>query len=194
MRRRAELVDETRQRITDAAIRLHTTVGPSKTSISTIADEAGVTRLTVYRHFANADELFEACRGHWRVQHPRPDTTAWRAIPHLEDRARRAFTELYGWYRQNGADLYPIFRDAEWMPRSSQETARAEARATVEDLVADHDTRARGRLLRAAAGHLTGYWSWRSLAIEQGLNDVEAVDLAVGILMGAARKTATKPA
>ena len=68
MRRRAEQVDETRLRITEAAVRLHTTVGPAHTSIAAIAEAAGVTRLTVYRHFADLDTLFEACTAHWTGQ------------------------------------------------------------------------------------------------------------------------------
>ena len=54
MQRRAAQVDETRLKITEAAVRLHTTVGPSQTSIAAVAEEAGVTRLTVYRHFADS--------------------------------------------------------------------------------------------------------------------------------------------
>ena len=79
MGRRAERVDETRERITAAAVRLHTTVGPSRTSIASIAEAAGVTRLTVYRHFADLDAVFDACMAHWAAQNPRPDADAWRA-------------------------------------------------------------------------------------------------------------------
>src|SRR5665647_2726981 len=68
MRRRAEQVNQTRERITEAAARLHTTVGPAHSSIAAIAEEAGVTRLTVYRHFADLDALFEACRAHWSAK------------------------------------------------------------------------------------------------------------------------------
>ena len=88
MRRRAELVDQTRQRIIEATVRLHTTIGPANTSIASVAEEADVTRLTVYRHFGDLDVLFEACRGHWRAQNPPPDASAWLAIPDLEARAR----------------------------------------------------------------------------------------------------------
>src|SRR5829696_103015 len=78
MRRRAELVDQTRQRIIEATARLHTTLGPSRTTIAGIADEANVTRLTVYRHFPDIEELFLACRAHWRATHPAPDAGRWR--------------------------------------------------------------------------------------------------------------------
>ena len=111
MRRRAELVDATRQRIIEAAVRLHTTVGPANASIAAIAEEAGVTRLTVYRHFADAEELFTACMAHHAALYPRPDPAAWATNPDLGDRARVALTGLYGWYVDHGADLVPLVRD-----------------------------------------------------------------------------------
>ncbi len=188
MRRRAELVDQTRLRITEAAVRLHTTVGPSNTSISTVAEEAGVTRLTVYRHFADLDELFDACRSHWYTTNPLPDATAWRSIPGLEDRARRAFSELYGWYREHGAELFPIYRDMATMPRSTQEEIRAQWAAVADALVDDLPVApAARRTLRAVAGHLIGLMTWRSLVVEQGLGEDAAVDLAVRLLSAASR-------
>lgn len=183
MRRRAEHVDETRQRITEAAVRLHTTIGPANTSISNVAEAAGVTRLTVYRHFPDAEQLFVACRGHWFVLHPPPDATAWRAIPDLADRARRAFGELYGWFSQNADDLYPINRDEAVMPRQAQEEHRAASAAQAAALIEGHAPAGHdGHRLRAVAGHLVSYWTWRSLVVEQGLTDAETVDLSVRIL------------
>src|SRR6266508_2461317 len=187
MRRRAELVDQTRQRIVDAAVHLHTTVGPANTSISTVAEEAGVTRLTVYRHFPDIEELFAACHGHWFDLHLPPDVAAWRAIPDLEARARRALGELYGWYRNNADDLYPINRDAMTMPAGAQAARRAESAALAGALVEGHADRGQGgRELRAVAGHLVIYWTWRSLVVDQGLTNDEAVELAVRILIQAA--------
>ncbi len=187
MRRRAESVDQTRLRITEAAVRLHTTVGPSNTTISTVADEAGVTRLTVYRHFRDQDELFDACRRHWYVQNPLPDTAAWRSIPTLEDRARRAFSELYAWFRVRGEALWPIYRDMASMPLTAQADVRAQWGAVADDLVAGIAVAPGARRsLRATAGHLVGLMTWRSLVVEQGLREDEAVELAVTLLCAAA--------
>ena len=65
MRKRADDVAATRQRIVEAAVRLHGTIGPAATTISALAEEAGVTRLTVYRHFPDDLALFTACSAHW---------------------------------------------------------------------------------------------------------------------------------
>jgi AcrR family transcriptional regulator len=183
MRRRAELVDETRQRIVEAAVHLHTTVGPANTSISTVAEEAGVTRLTVYRHFSDLEALFVACRAHWMSEHLPPDPAAWASIPGSADRARAGIGALYGWYGENGDDLFPINRDATAMPLGAQETQRAQSAAMAASIMGDDapDGPA-GATLRAVAGHLVSYWTWRSLVVEQGLTTREAVDLAVRIL------------
>jgi AcrR family transcriptional regulator len=185
MRRRAELVDQTRQRIVEAAVRLHTTIGPRSTSISTIAEEAGVTRLTVYRHFSDLEELFEACRAHWLADHRPPDVAAWRAIPELTERARRALTDLYGWFRTNNDYLYPINRDEATMPPGALARRRAQSVAIANALVGG----AESRTLRAVAGHVVSYWTWRSLTVDQGLSNDEAVDLAVAFLVGAGSLT-----
>lgn len=183
MGRRAELVDQTRERITAATARLHTTVGPANTSVASIAEEAGVTRLTVYRHFADLDVLFEACRAHWRAENPPPDPRVWAEIGGLEPRAQRALTELYAWYREHAEELFPIYRDMTTMPATSQETMRSENRRLGDLLVAgdvpDGDA---GGLMRAVARHLVDYRTWRSLAIQQELSDAEAVEIGVRLL------------
>src|SRR4051812_47224450 len=72
MKRRAELEASTRLRITESAVALHGTLGPARTSISAIAEHAGVRRSTVYRHFADEAALFAACSSHWRAADPAP--------------------------------------------------------------------------------------------------------------------------
>lgn len=188
MRRRADLVDQTRQRITDAAVRLHTTVGPSAASMSAVAEEAGVTRLTLYRHFPSKDALFGACMSHWRGLHPPPDPEAWRAIAPFEERVRTAIGDLYRWFSENGDDLYPIYRDAAHTPASTLRARQANndrmVEAVVHDVVAEAAPK---RRLRAAVGHVIVFWTWRSLDIEQGLSTREASALAAEFVLGAAR-------
>src|SRR4051812_49797197 len=78
MKRRAELEASTRLRITESAVALHGTLGPARTSISAIAEHAGVRRSTVYRHFADEAALFAACSSHWRAADPAPGPAGGR--------------------------------------------------------------------------------------------------------------------
>lgn len=184
-RRRAEHVEETRRRITDAAIRLHTTVGPSATSIAAVAQEAGVTRLTVYRHFADLDALFEACRHDWRARNQPPDPRAWGALTDLEARARSALGELYDWYEVHARELAPIYRDAAMMPASAWAATTADMRALADAVLADDAPDGpSGVALRAVARHLVDFRTWQSLVHAQGLDQDTAVDVATRWLTG----------
>lgn len=183
MRKRAEQVAETRQRITEAAMRLHTTVGPANTTISGVAEEAGVTRVTVYNHFPDEETLFLACSAHWAQLHPPPDPAAWEEIDDRDARVRRVLTDLYGWYEENHEDLFPIMRDFEAMPEAFREGMAAQFAGFAETLVTGSDARGRRReRLTAVAGHLTSFWTWHSLVIQHGLTTDEAIDLACEIV------------
>src|SRR5918998_73463 len=97
-RRRAEQEAETRRRITEAAVKLHGTVGPAKTTVSGIAREAGVQRATVYRHFPDEEAIYEACTSHYNALHPPPDLGRWAAVADPDERLRVALSELYAFY------------------------------------------------------------------------------------------------
>lgn len=185
MRRRAEQVDRTRQRITEAAVRLHTTVGPAHTSIAAVAAEAGVTRLTVYRHFDDIDALFEACMAHWAAANPPPNARDWLDVHDPGDRATGLIADIYAWYRSVDDDLHPIYRDWEVMPASARDAAAALTNtmsgvllAGIAALDAEHQ-----RVLSAIARHLVGYQTWRSLVVHGGLSHDEAVSAAVSMLL-----------
>lgn len=192
MRKRAAQVEATRQRIVEAAMRLHTTVGPAHTTVSALAEEAGVTRLTVYRHFPDQETLFAACGQLWASRHPAPDPAAWQAIPDVEARARQALRELYRWYGDHGEELLPMHRDVAAIPPTAQQAMREDHRRFAEALVAGTGVRGRARRrLRAAASHAVSVWTWHSLAAEQGLGDAEAAELAADLVVAAARRTHT---
>ena len=193
MARRAEHVDETRRRITAATAGLHTTIGPANTSVAAIAEAAGVTRLTVYRHFSDLDVLFEACRAHWRAENPPPDVRTWSEIPDLETRTREALTRLYGWFHEHAEELFPIYRDMTSMPQSSQDRMRDENRRLGDLLVGDAaPAGTAGRRLRAAARHLLDYRTWRSLAIDRELRDSDAVEIGVRLMTALADEPPTR--
>lgn len=183
MKKRAEQMAETRLRITEAAMKLHTTIGPARTTISAVAEEADVTRVTVYRHFPDEESLFLACSAHWIELHPAPNPEEWTQIETLEERSRTALADLYEWYRENHTDFYPIMRDFEAIPPAFREKMTHELTSYADALVQGSRLRGKRRhLLRAVAGHFTSFSTWWSLAIEQDVNDDEAVELAVGFI------------
>lgn len=190
-RRRAELEDETRRRITEAAVELHGSLGPAKTTISAVAERAGVQRATVYRHFPDEEALFGACSAHWRSQHPLPDLAEWAAIGDPEERLRVALTSLYAWYERGEGMLEKTTRDATLVPamQPAVESMGAwfvEAVATI--MRGRRERGARRRRVEATVGHAISFFAWRSLVRQQGLSDAEAVDLMQGLVALAAAK------
>src|SRR5690242_5386031 len=111
MRRRAQSQLQTRRRITESAVALHGTVGPSRTSISAVATHAGVRRSTVYRHFPDEAALFDACTAHWMAANPPPDLEVWAAIESPDERLKVALDELYAFYRRTEPMLDNLQRD-----------------------------------------------------------------------------------
>jgi AcrR family transcriptional regulator len=187
-RRRAEHEADTRRRIAEAAMRLHGTVGPARTTIKAIAAEAGVQRGTVYRHFPDLDSLFMACSAHWASLNPPPDAASWREIEDPDQRLRHALTELYGWYEWAEPMLTNVIRDA---PLVSAIAPAAEGfergfEALHAALMDGRSRHGRARVRVAAAiGHALDFGTWRSLTRERGLQADEAVELMVA-LVGAA--------
>ncbi len=116
MRRRAKRQEETRRRIVEATIELHETIGMARTTISAIAERAGVQRLTVYRHFPDERALFRACSGHWSAANPPPDPTSWTQISDPEERLRGALAAVYAYHRQTEPMISNVVRDAQVHP------------------------------------------------------------------------------
>ncbi len=83
LKRRAERQAQTRRRIVEATVDLHSTLGPARTTISDVAERAGVQRHTVYAHFPTERDLFYACSGLALERDPLPDDKpgAGSAIP-----------------------------------------------------------------------------------------------------------------
>src|SRR3712207_979644 len=116
LRRRAQAHAETRRRIVEATVDLHATVGPARTTISAIAERAGVERLTVYRRFPDERPLLEACSGHWLAAHPPPDPAAWASLEDPPARLARALDELYAYYDRTEPMLALNLRDRAVVP------------------------------------------------------------------------------
>jgi AcrR family transcriptional regulator len=189
MKERAEQVERTRRRITEAAVELHETVGPARTTITAVAERAGVERLTVYRHFADDDALFEACSSHWLSQHPFPDQGSWERIADPDERLRSALAELYAWYREGEAMMANFLRDAPDVPalagRLEQWEAYLETARRL--LVGGFATSAGDRtLVDAAVCHALRLETWSSLT-RLGLDDGQAVELMHSLVSVARR-------
>jgi AcrR family transcriptional regulator len=182
LKRRAERADETKRRIVEATVALHTTVGPARTSISAIADRAGVQRHTVYAHFPDDNALFEACTGHWRAMHPFPPAERWFAIGDPARRLRRALRDVYAWYGENQEALVLFVRDGEVYPEFAASEA-AKLRALADALAAGFGRR---RTVGAAVGHALAFETWRSRARREGLSNERAADLMVELARCAA--------
>jgi AcrR family transcriptional regulator len=179
LKKRAAEMAGTRLRITEAAIELHGSVGPARTTMSAVAERAGVERRTLYRHFPTEGELFAACSTHYFTANPWPDPAGWRAIRDPRQRLERALGEVYAYYERTDPMLSNVLRDAE-----VEELARdavAPLQAYLEDVVGilEIGRRARGRRRQLVAGtlrHVLAFPTWRSLSTN-GIGRSDAVKL-----------------
>jgi AcrR family transcriptional regulator len=189
MKRRAELEEQTRLRITESAVALHQEVGPAQTSISAIAERAGVRRSTVYRHFPDEDALFTACSSHWRAANPPPDPRAWSSVESPAERMRTALRELYAFYGRTEPMYVSLLRDERLVPAVERRLGDfyGYLRAIQNGLAAGRGLRGgRAQVVRAAIGHALAFPTWRSLTREQGLGDDDAVELMSRLVEDAA--------
>ena len=187
---RAAQEQETRARIVEAALTLHGTVGPARTTISAIAERAGVRRATVYRHFPDERALFLGCSGLWRERHPVPDPAAWASIADPGARAEAALDALYGWYEQAEPMLTAVLRDVDAVPIVAElQAGRYAYLAAVEDgLVAGWGARGKAaKRLRAAIGLALDFFAWRTLH-ERGLARADAVAVMAAAVRAAAAR------
>jgi len=190
LKRRAERQEETRRRIVEATVGLHESVGPARTTVSAVAERAGVQRLTVYRHFPDERALLSACSGHWVAANPAPDPTPWRKVRDPEERLTGALAAVYAYYAGTEPMLANLVRDAPKMPALAELLGPYDQYlAVVRDLLAaGWGVRGRRReLLLAAVGHALDFATWRSLVRGRGLEEEMAVELMVRLVRGAAR-------
>jgi AcrR family transcriptional regulator len=188
LKQRAAEMAATRQRITKAAVELHGTVGPARTTLSAVAKRAGVQRHTVYRHFPSEADLFDACSSHYITANPWPDLEPWRAISAPRERLAHALEELYAYYERTEPMFSNVLRDAELVEALRptlipMQTYLAEA---TEILTAGWPTRGRRRhVLAAALHHAVDFHTWRSLTADRRLTRTEAIELITALVQTA---------
>jgi AcrR family transcriptional regulator len=199
LKKRAESKAATRRRIAEATLELHSTVGPARTTLSMIAERAGVQRHTLYAHFPDERTLFMACSGLAHERDPLPDAAPWSGIADRRERLSVGLAALYGWFERNAALAGCVLRDVEYH-QPTQEIADLRFRpfmaAYHEVLGAKLTARQRAMLHLALS-----YFSWRALVGEAGLEQEAAVKIMVqailstdeapgGLGRGAARRNA----
>jgi AcrR family transcriptional regulator len=182
LNRRAERQAGTRRRIVEAAVALHTSVGPARTTVSAVAARAGVQRHTFYRHFPDERGLWLACSELYTDTHPLPDWSSWLRVKDPERRLRRGIGELYAFYEQNADTLHPVARDAAVHPLTAEMVAlrmggwMAEMRRVL--LEPFQASGGRQERLQAVLGLFTDFMVWRTLRARVG-SSAAAVDAAV---------------
>ena len=185
MRKRREDIEQTRKRIVDAAVELHGTVGPSRTTFSAIAELAGVQRSTVYRHFADEEALFGACSSQWFARHPWPAVDALVALEEPVARLEVGLRELYRYYDANRAMLGNVYRDLDSMPPFVEELMRSQMTATHETLLAPWPAESNRAQLGTATLLALDFRAWLALD-ETGLDADEAARMMAGMVSAVA--------
>ena len=115
MDKRKAAVEETRQRILEAALALHSEKGIFGTSWQDIAHRADVSVGTVYKHFPSLDELVPAC-GELAYAIIRPPSLEdapqiFAEANSLEERLGRLISELYAFYERGAPYIETDFQE-----------------------------------------------------------------------------------
>ena len=189
LKKRAEEMADTHRRITEAAIDLHGTVGPSRTTLSAVAKQAGVERRTLYRHFPTDAGLFAACSTHYFAANPWPELGNWRAIRDPRERLERALDELYAYYERTEPMFSNVLRDAELVDfaRDALVPFHAYLEEAAEILTVGRPVRGQRRqLLAGALRHALAFSTWHSLTAS-GITRANTARLVTALVDAAGR-------
>jgi AcrR family transcriptional regulator len=177
--------ERTRQRIIEATVELHETVGVARATISAIAERAGVQRLTVYRHFPDERALLSACSGHWMASNPPPEPGSWSQVADPQERLGLALGEVYAYHRSTESMMSNIMREAPVKPvllEVAEPYLRHWERMRYVLATGWGVGDERLALLLATLGHALYFQTWRSLVRQQGLSDEQAVEAMAGMV------------
>jgi AcrR family transcriptional regulator len=176
---RAAKQEQTRRRIVEAAVELHGTIGPAATSLSAVAERAGVQRNTLYRHFPDERALIVACSGHYGEQHPFPGVEGWADIPDPVVRARQGLRSLYAYFEDVEPMMRLVLRDAEVNPNVAEASGDwVKPLAAIRTaLLAAWPRAARRKELAAAVDLSISFHTWQTLVRGSGLTNTAAANL-----------------
>jgi AcrR family transcriptional regulator len=175
LKKRAEQQAQTRQRIVEAALDLHSSVGPARTTVSMIAEKAGVQRHTLYAHFKDERSLFAACSGLHLEREPLPEPEAWRRINDVDQRLRVGLSELYEWYSRNAGIVGAVLRDAQVhdLTRETVAVSIVPYLNACSDVLRETLTEQQSTVLALAFS----FHTWQILVQEQRLQSAEAAEV-----------------
>jgi AcrR family transcriptional regulator len=180
---RADKKAETHRMLAKAAFELHDTVGPSRTTVSAIAERAGVQRLTVYRHFPDDAAIFAACTAYSFEHDPPPNPERWRTISDPRERLLAALHDVYGYYAKKRQLLSNLYRDAEVPVVADALVRRRQVlERGVAILLEGRSPKGGPKMLKAALGHVLDFAAWRSLSDTQGLDQEATIEMALGLV------------
>jgi len=164
LKRRAEQQDRTRERIVDAAMALHEEIGPADTTISALAERAGVQRLTVYRHFEDEGAILQACSTKWLGLHPPPDFSAIQADDPIGV-TRAMLAALYAYYEGNERMWSSLYKDMGRSEALEEPMAKFESYlSSMREALLAAWRPARSSGLRATLAHALRFSTWQSLS------------------------------
>ena len=179
---RAEKQDVTRERIVEATVALHESLGPANTSIKAIAEKAGVQRLTVYRHFPDDVSLFQACTSHYLGQHPPPNIVDWAELQDASERSHTALLAFCRYYRTTEKMWTLAYRDVNEVEALHAPMGQFEAYIDQvrDDLLASWKAKQEyKKSLAITLRHCLRFSTWGALKNEK-LSDKKIADLLVG--------------
>jgi AcrR family transcriptional regulator len=191
LKARAEGQERTRRQIAQSAAELHEQVGPAATTVAEIARRAGVSRLTVYKHFPDDASLYQACSAHYRAEHPLPDFEPALSLEDPLDRVRAVLALIYGdVYRESERMLRNLSRDRGSEPALDallQQTRDALLDGLAGALTDGFEDPVTSREhLRTMIRLALDFWTWERLEAD-GLDDADKAQLmteAVGAIAG----------
>jgi AcrR family transcriptional regulator len=179
MSQRARAAEDTRRRILEASLKLHSEKGFVATSWQDIAREADVAIGTVYFHFPTPDDLIPACSALGMTLIPLPSPDIFAGLRGRAQRTRRLVEELFAFYDKTQAPMSHTFAERHRVPAVGR--LAAEIQAAIRELVTLALAGASASAVQRADA-LLDFRCWQAMN-DRGLAHREAVDFATALVL-----------
>jgi AcrR family transcriptional regulator len=167
-RNRTESAERTRQSIIEVAVEMH---GKGITTLSAVAEAAGVSLPTVNKYFPTREALFDACTRHFTAALQFPSLELLMAVNDPGERLRQVVYEIYRLHEATLGQSWTGYKLADESPVLAQgmaayETAIAQIAEAILYDRALQDRETVSRFVYAALSPLT----YRALRLTNGLS------------------------